>query len=62
MGWTLNNIAVLKRTQGQHAAAEENFARALAILEPALGSENRRVATCRANYEAVRARSERCHQ
>jgi tetratricopeptide (TPR) repeat protein len=55
VGWTLNNMAVLKRTQGQPDAAKEYFARALAILELALGKEHRRVVTCRANYESVRA-------
>jgi hypothetical protein len=50
-------MAVLKRTQGQPAAAEEYFARALAILEPALGAEHRRVVTCRANLQSVRAAS-----
>ena len=54
VGWTWNNLAVLERTRGNHAAAEACFARALSILEPALGKEHRQVATCRSNYEAVR--------
>ena len=47
---TLNNRAVLYKSQKQYAKAEPLYRRALPIFEQALGPTHPKVATCRANY------------
>jgi len=47
---TLNNLAVLYKSQKQYAKAEPLYRRALSIFEQALGPKHPKVATCRANY------------
>jgi hypothetical protein len=42
---SLNNLAVLYKTQGQYAMAEPLYVRALAMREKALGPEHPDVAT-----------------
>ena len=52
MAGSLNNLALLYKTQGQYAKAEPLYRRALVIAEKALGLEHPTVATLRKNYAA----------
>ena len=45
MATTLNNLALLYKTQGDYAKAEPLYKRALSIWEKALGSDHPNVAT-----------------
>ena len=50
---SLNNLAVLYRTQGRYAEAEPLYKRALAIREKTLGPEHPNVAQSLENYAAL---------
>ena len=47
---TLNNLAVLRKSQGAPAEAAALYRRALAIFEQALGKRHPKTVVCRANH------------
>ena len=47
---TLNNLAVLRRAQGEHAEAAALYRRALSAFERALGKRHPKAVACRANH------------
>jgi tetratricopeptide (TPR) repeat protein len=56
---SLNNLALLYKTQGQYAQAEPLYKRALAITEKALGPDHPDVATSLENMTALFLRTGR---
>jgi tetratricopeptide (TPR) repeat protein len=50
---TLNNLAVIYKTQGRFDAAAELYRRALSCLEPALSPRHPNLIQCRKNYAAL---------
>ena len=62
VAWSLNNLAVLYREQGQYAEAERLLKRALAIREKALGPNHPDVATVRENYAELLRRTGRVEE
>jgi hypothetical protein len=58
VGLTLNNLAVLCKSQQRYAEAEALYRRSLFVLERALGRKHPRVATCRENYDGLRREME----
>jgi hypothetical protein len=50
---TLNNLAVLLKSQGNDAEAAESYRRALEIFEQSLTPGHRKIITCRKNYDAL---------
>ena len=50
---TLNNLAVLYKTQGRFDVAAELYRRALSCLEPALSPRHPNLVKCRKNYAAL---------
>ena len=51
---TLNNLAVLCKSQGDYQQAEAMYRRALAILEKAFDPHHPKVISCRKNFAALR--------
>jgi len=47
---TLNNLALLRKQQGEFAEAAQLYSRALGIFEQTLPAEHPRRTTCRANF------------
>jgi tetratricopeptide (TPR) repeat protein len=50
---TLNNLAVLYKTQGRFDAAAELYRKALSCLESTLSSRHPNLVKCRKNYAAL---------
>jgi len=47
---TLNNLAILSKSQADYRKADHAYRRALAILKKTFGPSHPKVATCKANY------------
>ena len=62
MATSLNNLAALYDTQGQYAAAEPLYKRALAIDEKALGPDHPSVATSLENLAGLYRATERTEE
>jgi len=56
---SLNNLALLYKTQGDYAKAEPLYKRSLAILEKTLGPDHPKVATCLENLAALYRKTKR---
>ena len=56
---TLNNLAVLYKSEGEYAQAAPLYRQALAIFEAALGPAHPNVVACRENYAQLVREMER---